>query len=460
MKLTVTNPFDQSVIAELPSETEASLEQKLKQARAAFLTWKKLPLAERTRIVTAGLDKFRQAEEEIVRNVTLQMGKPLSQAQGEFNTVFDRAAACIELAPEALADDLLPKKPGFERRIRQEPLGVVFDIAAWNYPLIIPTNVIIPALLAGNTVIIKHSAKTPLCGLAFEKAFGDLEIPHLVTNVILNHQQTEQLIADSRIDHVSFTGSVEGGRKIYRHVAERLIDAGLELGGNDPAYVAEDADLDFAVANVVDGAMYNAGQSCCAVERVYVHESLYDRFVEKAQEIIQAYEVGDPLAEGIGMGPLASRNALDELENQVNDAVQKGATLLCGGGRLPKAQGNFFAPTLLKDVPQQSLIMQEESFGPLLPVMKVKSDEEALELMNDSRFGLTASVWTASVERAEKFAADLNAGTIFQNRCDYLDPLLPWTGWGESGKGSTLSQYGFVYLTQRKSIHFRTEVNN
>ncbi|QDU79789.1 Lactaldehyde dehydrogenase [Polystyrenella longa] len=460
MNLIATNPFDQETVAEFPFETEVSLNEKLNQAQLAFQKWRKKTLTERIRIVEQGLEKIRQAEEEIVQNVTRQMGKPLGQARGEFLTMFDRAATCIELAPAALADDVLPDKPNFQRRIVHEPLGVVLDIAAWNYPLVIPINVIVPALLAGNTVLIKHSAKTPLCGVAFEDAFGALEVPNLVTNVILNHQQTEELIADDRINHVSFTGSVEGGRVIYRHVAERLIDAGLELGGNDAAYVAADADLDFAVANIVDGATYNAGQSCCAVERVYVHETVYDAFVDKALELMQGFQLGDPTAEGTTMGPLASRAALEELEKQVQDAVDRGAKLLCGGTRVSGSTGNFFSPTLLSDCPQDSVVMQEESFGPLLPVTKVASDEEALTKMNDSRFGLTASVWSADVERVEKMAADLQVGTIFQNRCDYLDPALPWTGWGESGLGSTLSQYGFFHLTQRKAIHFRTDLES
>ena len=455
MSLIARNPFNQEVVAELPYETDISLEQKLNASATAFETWRKASLDERIRIVREGLTKLREREEQIVTDVTRQMGKPLSQARGEFNTLFDRAETCISLAPTALADDILPEKANFERRIVHEPLGVVLDIAAWNYPLIIPINVIVPALLAGNTVLIKHSARTPLCGVVFEETFGSLEIPNLVTNLILNHAQTENLIADKRVAHVSFTGSVEGGRNIYRQVAERLIDAGLELGGNDPAYVAEDADLEFAVANIVDGAVYNAGQSCCAVERVYVHERLYDRFVEQALEIMQTYKMGNPQVEGTTLGPLASKNALGELARQVEDAVARGARLLCGGSPVEGSEGNFFPATLLVDVPQDSITMQEESFGPLLPVAKVSSDQEALERMNDTRFGLTASVWTSSPGRAEKMAGELKAGTIFQNRCDYLDPALPWTGWGESGLGSTLSEYGFFHLTKRKSLHFR-----
>lgn len=457
VNLSVINPYNQQNVADIPFETEAQISEKLGRTTTAFGIWSGLPLEERVHHIRVGLDRLRSQADRIIRDVTLQMGKPITQSRGEFETLFDRAETCINLAPEALRPDILSEKPGFVRRIEHAPLGVVFDIAAWNYPLVIPINVIVPALLAGNTVMIKHSAKTPLCGRAFAEAFGGLDIPDLVTDLVIDHEQTARLIGDPRVKHVSFTGSVEGGREIYRHTAERLIDAGLELGGKDPAYVAEDADLDFAVENIVDGACYNAGQSCCAVERVYVHRSLYDQFLAKAQPILEKYRGGDPLEESTTIGPLASRGALDGLEEQVNDAVARGARLLCGGGRVPDVAGNFFAATLLADVPQDALAMQEESFGPLLPVAPVEDDEEAVRCMNDSRFGLTASVWTSSVERAERLATQLDAGTIFQNRCDYLDPALPWTGVGESGKGSTLSPYGFLHLTRRKSIHFRTE---
>ena len=334
--------------------------------------------------------------------------------------------------------------------------GSVLDVAAWNYPLLIPINVIIPALLAGNIVLLKHSAKTPLTGEAFEKAFSELEVPHLVTNLTLTHEQTSELIAHRDVAHVSFTGSVEGGRTIYQSVARcRLIDVGLELGGKDPAYVAQDADLEFAAANLVDGACYNAGQSCCAIERVYVHQDLYERFLERALTALKEYRLGDPLDESTTMGPLASREAPRFLRDQVEDATARGARLLVGGHAPADLTGNFFLPTLLADVENDAAVMQEESFGPVLPVRSVRSDEEALALMNDSAFGLTASIWTRDQERTEYIAARLHAGTVFQNRCDYLDPSLPWTGWGESGKGSTLSRFGFYHLTRRKSIHFR-----
>lgn len=456
MKLVVTNPFDQQPVCELPYDTPDAVAAAVARAKAAQRRWARLPLAERCLQVRAGLERFRANAEQVARDVTLEMGKPLQQARGEFNTMCDRAEYMLSIAEETLRPDLLPEKANFVRRIEHVPLGVVFNIAAWNYPLLIPINVVAPALIAGNTVLLKHSAKTPLVGKHFAEAFSGLEVPDLVTSLLLTHDDTAKLIEHPGVDHVAFTGSVEGGREVYRHAATRFIDAGLELGGKDPAYVAADADLEFAVANVVDGACYNAGQSCCAVERAYVHSSLYDKFLEKAKALLEEYVLGDPLAETTTMGPLASRGAPDFLTKQVEDAVRHGAKLLVGGQRVSGLAGNFFPPTLLADVPNDAQIMQEESFGPTLPVLAVRDDDEAIRLMNDSRFGLTASVWTSDLERAERFGREVNAGMIYQNRCDYIDPAQPWTGWGESGKGSTMSKYGFFHLTKRKALHFRT----
>lgn len=455
MALEVLNPYDQSVVATLEYDAGVGLETKVARAHEAFGQWREVPLAERIAQVERGVERLRGMAEHLATDVSRQMGKPIVQARGEVNTLFARAEHMLAIAPEALAPDVLPEIEGFHRRIEHVPLGVVFNLAAWNYPLIIPINVIVPALVAGNSVLLKHSAKTPLCGQALAEAFGDLGVPGLVQDLVLNHAQTARLIADGRVGHVSFTGSVAGGRVVYSEVAKRFIDAGLELGGNDPAYIAEDADLDFAIANTVEGACYNAGQSCCAVERVYVHRKHYDAYLEGARQALEAYRTGDPLDDATTLGPLASRSALGFLEAQVDDAVRRGARLLSGGARVAGAEGNFFQPTLLAEVPNEAEVMQEESFGPLLPVQAVDSDEEALRQLRDTRFGLTASIWTRDRDRAECFAHALDAGTIYQNRCDYLDPAQPWTGYQESGKGSTLSRYGYYHLTRRKSLHFK-----
>ncbi len=454
-KLQVVNPFSQETVVEPPFDDEAGVDAKVSWARRAFATWRNLSLEERVAEVRRGIEAFRADGERIARDVTLQMGKPIVEARREVATCIERAEAMAALAPQALAPHVLPEKPGFHRRIEHVPLGVVLDIAAWNYPLLIAVNVVVPALLAGNAVLLKHSAKTPLAGAAFERAFGAIGPGGLVQNLVLTHAATERVISDPRVGYVAFTGSVAGGLEVYATAARRVLDVGLELGGKDPAYVARDADLDFAAENVVDGACYNAGQSCCAVERVYVHRSLYEPFLEKARDVLQRYRLGDPLDETTTMGPLANRGALDTLEAQVDDAVQRGARLLLGGRRVEGERGNFFSPTLLADVPNDALVMQEESFGPVVPVLSVADDDEALARMDDTRYGLTASVWTPSRDRAEWFAARLDAGTVYQNRCDYLDPGLAWTGARDSGIGSTLSVYGFLHLTRRKSLHFR-----
>jgi len=453
--LEIRNPFNQSLVCEWTMDTAETLAAKLDAAQNAFKTWRRLSLTDRLLHVQEGLNRFRKTADDTARQITLQMGKPLLQAQREVDTFFERAQYMMSIAQATLAPEILPAKDDFLRRVEHRPLGIVLNVAAWNYPLLIPCNVLIPALLAGNVVILKHSALTPLCGVAFEKAFGYLDIPGLVRSISTTHEDTARLIQDPRIAYVAFTGSVTGGREVAQAAAPRLIDVGLELGGKDPAYIAEDTDLDFAVTHLVDGACYNAGQSCCSVERVYVHQRLYAAFLERAQKAMAAYRLGNPMHAETTMGPLAQRFALDRLEARVQEAQKQGARLLCGGSRLPDTSGNFFLPTLIADVPQTAALMREESFGPMLPVRAVSIDEEALALMNDSSLGLTASVWTQDPARAERLAQALDFGTVFQNRCDYLDPALPWSGARESGKGSTLSTYGFYALTRRQSIHFR-----
>lgn len=455
MPVRVINPYNQELVEEVDHDDHAAADGKIARAARAQARWRQLTVAERVARIRGGLEALRTRTDEIAREVALQMGKPLSEGRGEMGTLMERAEWMLEAAEPALAPDVLPEKKGFVRRIEHAPLGVVFNIAAWNYPLIIPINVIVPALAAGNAVILKHSAKTPLVGRRFEEAFGALEPAGLLAHLVLSHEDTERVIADPRIHHVSFTGSVSGGHEVYRAAARRFIDVGLELGGKDPAYVAADADIEVAAAGVVDGACYNAGQSCCAVERVYVHANVYDAFMERAQTHLEALVMGDPLADGTTLGPLASRSALEFLETQVRDAESRGARVLLGGRRAPDTSGNFFPPTLIADVPNDADVMQEESFGPILPVLRVADDEEALQRMNDTQLGLTASLWTRDTERAERLARELDVGTVFQNRCDYLDPALPWTGARDSGKGSTLSRYGYFHLTRRKSLHFR-----
>ena len=456
MQLSVINPYNQQVVVELPFDSETQIQAKLRRARQAFDTWRRTPLDDRIAAIREGLTYFDAHRQQIAQEISCQMGKPITQSHNEFGGFFERANTMLDIAPQALASDVLPPLEGFYRRIDREPLGVVLDIAAWNYPLLIAVNVVVPALAAGNSVLIKHSAKTPLCGVHFEKAFGR-HLPGLVQNLILSHEQTLKIIRAGDLDHVVFTGSVPGGKQIYRSVAQRFVTAGLELGGKDPAYVAADADLAFAIPNIVDGGCYNAGQSCCAIERVYVHRNHYETFIDQASDVMSAYRLGDPLDAAVTMGPLASSAAMNLLDAQITAARSAGAQVVLGGRRKGQTPGNFYLPTLLADVTNDAAIMQEESFGPVLPVCPVEDDDQALKMMNDSRYGLTASVWTSDRDRADWFARRLSAGTVYQNRCDYLDPALPWTAVGDSGFGVSLSRYGFHHLTRCKSIHFRTD---
>ncbi|MCA9184545.1 MAG: aldehyde dehydrogenase family protein [Pirellulaceae bacterium] len=452
----LVNPFDQSVLGEIAYHRPSEIQEKLDVLEIAQQQLSSLSLGQRQQLVREGVTRLVAQRDQVARDISLQMGKPIAQSQREVDTFVSRAQRAILDAETALAGDEIVLNDGITRRIEHAPLGIVFNIGAWNYPLLIPVNVIVPALLAGNTVLLKHSAKTPWTGSAIASAFGQLpELPNLVCDCILDHDAACALVTDARIAHVAFTGSVRGGHHICEAAAARFIDVGLELGGKDPAYVACDADLDFAAENIVDGACYNAGQSCCAIERVYVHKDVYDAFLEKCLPFVQAYKLGDPFDSSTTLGPLARRAGLKELKNHVDTAIADGARLLAGGHPVPGTAGNFFEPTLLADVPQSTLVMQEESFGPLIPVAAVPSDEEAIARMNDSRYGLTASVWTRDRDRAMSMARQLQAGTIFQNRCDFVDPSQPWTGWGDSGRGSTLSRYGFWNLTRRKSLHLR-----
>jgi acyl-CoA reductase-like NAD-dependent aldehyde dehydrogenase len=449
--LIAKNPYDDTIVCDLPysdGERDAMLGE-LKDAQRA---WREVDLAERIERVRGCLGFFESEAEAIAQEITQQMGKPIRESRGEVKTCLARAHAMLEIAPQALKEDVLPPLPGIERRILHEPLGVVMNLIAWNYPLLIPVNVVIPALVAGNTVLIKASERTPLVGGRFEEAFADLESGKLVRSAVLTYEHTAEWIGDERIDAVAFTGSVAGGRAVQKAARERFVGVGLELGGKDPAYVAEDADLEFTVPNVVEGACYNAGQSCCAVERVYVHRSRYEEFLERAEAALASWTPGDPALDDTTLGPMASSGSLDFLEAHVEGACRAGARLVAGGQRVRQ---RFFPATLLADVPQETDVMREESFGPLIPVQCVDDDAQALARMNDSRFGLTASVWTRDAERAEWFARRLHAGTVFQNRADYLDPALPWTGWKDSGRGVSLSRYGYLHLTRRKGLHLR-----
>lgn len=454
---TVDNPYTGETACTVEMTDEATVFRTLEDARKASRQLARMSVEERVALCDRALAKLEGRTDEIAADITRQMGKPLSQARGEVGGMAGRWRHMQSIAKEALADVVLPPKDNFERRIAKEPLGVVLDLPAWNYPLLTAVNAIVPAVLAGNAVVVKHSPRTPLCGEHFARAFAEAGAPTgTVSAVFFDYDRTERLVADPRVDHVLFTGSVHGGHRIQAAAKDRFLHVGLELGGNDPAYAAADCDLEKTVENVVDGAIYNAGQSCCAVERVYVHASIYDRFIAAAEPLVRAYVLGDPNDAKTTLGPVAQPWHPKELEAFVSDAVKKGAKLVTGGKAVSRGgKGRFFEATMLVDVPQEADLMQKESFGPILAIAKVDSDEDALAKMNASTLGLTASVWTRDRNRADRLARALEFGTVYMNRCDALDPALPWVGVKESGRGVTLSALGFDALTRPKALHYR-----
>jgi acyl-CoA reductase-like NAD-dependent aldehyde dehydrogenase len=429
----------------------------LENAREAARSWRETPLAQRASLCERATAAMESKAQSIAADITRMMGKPIAQALGEVKTCAVRARYVTSAAEKALADVVLPPMTGFERRVLREPLGVVFDLPAWNYPLLTAVNCVVPAVLAGNAVVLKHSPRTPLCADHFALAFAAAGAPpHLVQGLSCDHATSERIVGDARVDHVVFTGSLFGGHRIVQAAAGRFLHPCLELGGNDPAYAAPDCDLAKTVENIVDGAMYNAGQSCCAVERVYVHRSIYARFIAMAEPLVRAYVMGDPRSNITTLGPIAQPHHVPELEALVDDARNGGARIISGGKRASvNGHGRFFEATLVGNCHQSMNLFRQESFGPILPVMAVESDEEAIARMNDSRLGLTASVWTSDPQRASRFARSLECGTVFMNRCDYLDPALPWSGWKDSGRGVSLGALGFDALTRPKAVHFR-----
>ena len=452
----LVNPATEEVFRTLEPTSEAGLESIVSRMRAAQALWRDVPVQHRVETCRQFISAFRSMKEAVALDITRQMGKPIGQSRREVDTMLDRAETMMRLAPSSLQDDVLPAKEGFRRFIRHEPLGIVLDIPAWNYPLLIAVNVIVPALLAGDAVLIKHARLTPLCGDAFVEAFRKTGLPQdLVASIHVSHAEIRKLIEARAVDFISFTGSVEGGRQVYQEASKQLLDMGLELGGKDPAFVREDANFMFAVENLVDGSFYNAGQSCCAVERIYVMRPIFSKFVEAYVAEVEKYKVGSPEDESTTVGPLAQRKTVEFMEFQVGQAVARGAKVLTGGHRLPRP-GHYFQPTVLVDVDHSMSVMMEESFGPVIGIMPVDSDEEGVRLMNDSPYGLTASIWTENMAQGEILAHRTAAGTVYVNRCDYLDPELSWVGIKDSGHGCTLSHLGFLYLTRPKSFHIRT----
>jgi acyl-CoA reductase-like NAD-dependent aldehyde dehydrogenase len=453
------SPIDGSIYAERPVATDQAVNAAVERAKAAQAEWAETPIAERGKYLLAFLEALLAMNDEIVPELAWQMGRP-TRYGGEKGGVEERTRYMVALAEKALAPFVPEDRPGFRRYLKKEPLGVVFVIAPWNYPYLTAVNSIVPALMAGNAVILKHAAQTLLVGERFAKAFERAGLPKGVfQNIVLNHAQTEKLLGSGKIDHVNFTGSVAGGRAIEKAAAGTFMTLGLELGGKDPAYVLPDVKLDHAVANLVDGAFYNSGQCCCGIERVYVHEKVYDEFVEGFIAETKNYVVGNPLDQATTMGPMAQARFADFIREQTAEALRKGAAAHIGMKVDNDREGSpYLAPEVLTNVDHQMSVMREESFGPIVGIMKVRNDEEAIALMNDSPYGLTASIWTADTDRAAAIGDRIETGTVFMNRCDYVDPGLVWTGVKETGKGGAMSVVGYENLTRPKSYHLRETI--
>lgn len=450
------SPIDGKVVAARPYVWLDDARAAVENARVAQAEWAARPLAERIALVQKGVENIGAMNEDIVPELARQMGRPVRYG-GEFGGFKERADYMAGVAEEALAPIEIEDSTSFRRYIAREPHGVVLVIAPWNYPYMTAINAVAPALIAGNTVVLKHASQTLLVGERLAEAFHSAGIPHAVfQNMALDHGTVETLIAEKRFGFVNFTGSVGGGKAIERAAAGTFTCVGLELGGKDPGYVMEDADLDAAVDTLIDGAMFNSGQCCCGIERIYVAAPLFEAFVEKAQAIVEGYKLGDPLDPETTIGPMAHVRFADTVREHVEDAIAKGATPLIAPELFPKAGGAYVAPQILINVTHDMMVMREETFGPVVGIMPVKDDEEAIALMNDSDFGLTASLWTADMARAEAIGARLETGTVFMNRADYLDPALCWTGCKQTGKGGGLSVIGYHNLTRPKSYHLRT----
>jgi acyl-CoA reductase-like NAD-dependent aldehyde dehydrogenase len=453
------SPIDGSVYVELELATAAVIDEALDRARSAQRAWRGTSIEDRAKILSRFCDEFESQRNDIATELTWQMGRPIRYSPSEVNGTLERARHMITIAPLALADIDAGPKENFTRFIRREPLGVVLTVAAWNYPYLIAVNSVIPALMAGNAVILKHSAQTPLCAERFASCLTKAGLPAGVFQTLhLTHADTDKVIRDPRIDFVAFTGSVAGGHAVQRAASERFIGVGLELGGCDPVYVRHDADIAHAIENVVDGAYFNSGQSCCGLQRIYVHERIYDSFVAGFVDLTRKYVLGNPLEQSTTLGPVIRAAAADTIRQQIAASIHAGAQPAIDESAfaVSKAGTPYLAPQALLNVDHSMTVMREEIFGPVAGLMKVSSDEQAIAFMNDTAFGLTAAIWTRDQGAALSIGDRVETGTWFMNRCDYLDPALAWVGVKNSGRGCTLSAVGYEHLTRPKSFHLRT----
>lgn len=459
-KFQTISPIDGSVYIERAYSSDIDVKAALTKAKYAQVSWRKVSVETRADFCHQFVNALCKRKADIAEEITRQMGRPIQYSGGEIDGFADRARCMIDLAKEKLQNIILPDLEGIHRYIQREPLGIVLSMSPWNYPYLTAVNAIIPAIMAGNVVILKPSAQAPLIAERIKAAFDEVDLLEGVFQYLfLPHEQALELVKNTAIDYVAFTGSVAGGEAVQEAAKHRFIQLGLELGGKDAAYVREDADLASAVPNLVDGAFFNSGQSCCGIERIYVHESIYSDFVEAFCQQTSEYILADPLESKTTLGPMVSVKAAKFVRQQILDAEASGAKLCINSSAFPNHQEGtaYLAPQVLIDVDHTMSIMKDESFGPVVGIMSVSSDSQAIELINDSDFGLTASVWTGDESRAVVIGQALDVGTFFMNRCDYLDPQLAWSGFKKSGLGCTLSEIGYEQLTRPKSFHLRCE---
>ena len=449
------SPIDGSVYAERATLSRDEATAAVTRATRAQADWAARPLADRIAIVRAAKDKLNGMKDRIVTELAWQMGRPVRYG-GEFGGFNERLDYMADIAEPSLADLMIEDSASFRRFIRRVPQGLVLVIAPWNYPYMTAINTVAPALIAGNAVMLKHASQTPLAGERLAEALHAAGVPEDVfQNVFLDHDTTSHLIAARSFGFVNFTGSVGGGRAVEAAAAGTFTGLGLELGGKDPGYVMDDADLDAAADTLMDGAMFNSGQCCCGIERVYVIEKHFEAFVQKCVDIVSRSKLGNPLDPETTLGPMANIRFAEEVRAQTADAIAAGAKPLINPSLFPEDTGTYLMPQILVNVDHSMRVMRDESFGPVVGIMPVNSDEEAIRLMNDSEFGLTASLWTADAARAERIGSQIETGTVFMNRCDYLDPALCWTGCQNTGRGGGLSVIGYHNLTRPKSYHLK-----
>ncbi len=454
-------PIDNSVYLERPLSTQNEIDNVIENSKKNFQSWKSTSIDDRIKIINKFIDNLIALKPEVSKEICWQIGRPISQCGNELRGFEERSRHMVEIANESLRDIPATKNDEFDNYIYKSPLGVIFVMAPWNYPIITATNTIVPALLAGNTIVIKHSSQTPRCAELISQAFENTGLPEGVFQFVhTDHQACEKIIADSRIAHVVFTGSVKGGQEVKKYIGTRFINAGLELGGKDPAYVRSDADLNHAIENLVDGAMFNSGQSCCGIERIYVDQSIYKDFIDGFKNLTEQYKLGDPSQEDTNLGPVVRLSAANFIRSQISEAEKQGAKRLIDESKfsIVKEDNCYLAPQVMIDVNHSMRFMMEETFGPAVGIMPVKDHLEAKQLMNDSPYGLTASIWTKDTDFAKDFGREVETGTFFMNRCDYLDPALAWTGVKDTGVGCSLSVLAFDQFTRPQSFHMRKVV--